>query len=474
MNTIEIRHFHAFVSLDDGAHGFNNANPRIGTMRVKFRCIDRFVACTSVSWLETKHRSQPVTLRQGLLVALVEECLPMAPIAKRCMSCRQVIGFDCAQSGRQDNAHNHTVELHARKGVSSSRLFHQKRPTNRKRRKVLGRAVISNELVHHCHSHDKVRCKSMFSRAIVSARALREPYSNTKRDDGSKRLDPAGRGVRCEELGEPRRPDGHKHYTKSQRAKDRQKDSVIGLSLHDSCPSAIGRMRCAARDAHSFHLLSVDLICARHRGAKIGRRAAFRCSNHQQSRSSVKIGDQSLQQFLPRLSVAFEGDQAKRKLRDLHSNPVNVVGRSGDPMRTIIRKWRQSDQGVIVRKVELRSHQSGYAHELILNGLIGVHCFVSKAREQGMSPEIFSSRSKTCRYPRCRKPRPNRLTCCRLLSRVKPQPKRDDRRCSGPTRVSDVYPISSIHDDPFVVRRPAHRTRRVAEDLRRLLPAKEA
>lgn len=36
---VEIRHFHAFVGLGGGARGFNKANPRVGTMQAKFRCI---------------------------------------------------------------------------------------------------------------------------------------------------------------------------------------------------------------------------------------------------------------------------------------------------------------------------------------------------------------------------------------------------------------------------------------------------
>lgn len=39
MSTVEIRHFHAFVGLGGGARGFNKANPRVGTMQAKFRCI---------------------------------------------------------------------------------------------------------------------------------------------------------------------------------------------------------------------------------------------------------------------------------------------------------------------------------------------------------------------------------------------------------------------------------------------------
>ena len=39
MNTVEIRHFHAFVGLGGGARGFNKANPRVGNTRAKFRCI---------------------------------------------------------------------------------------------------------------------------------------------------------------------------------------------------------------------------------------------------------------------------------------------------------------------------------------------------------------------------------------------------------------------------------------------------
>lgn len=39
MTTIEIRHFHAFVGLGGGARGFNKANPRVGNMQAKFRCI---------------------------------------------------------------------------------------------------------------------------------------------------------------------------------------------------------------------------------------------------------------------------------------------------------------------------------------------------------------------------------------------------------------------------------------------------
>jgi len=39
MNTVEIRHFHAFVGLGGGARGFNKANPRVGNTQAKFRCI---------------------------------------------------------------------------------------------------------------------------------------------------------------------------------------------------------------------------------------------------------------------------------------------------------------------------------------------------------------------------------------------------------------------------------------------------
>jgi site-specific DNA-cytosine methylase len=39
MRTVEIRHFHAFVGLGGGARGFNKANPRVGNMQAKFRCI---------------------------------------------------------------------------------------------------------------------------------------------------------------------------------------------------------------------------------------------------------------------------------------------------------------------------------------------------------------------------------------------------------------------------------------------------
>lgn len=39
MNTVEIRHFHAFVGLGGGARGFNKANPRVGNLQAKFRCI---------------------------------------------------------------------------------------------------------------------------------------------------------------------------------------------------------------------------------------------------------------------------------------------------------------------------------------------------------------------------------------------------------------------------------------------------
>ena len=39
MNIVEIRHFHAFVGLGGGARGFNKANPRVGNLQAKFRCI---------------------------------------------------------------------------------------------------------------------------------------------------------------------------------------------------------------------------------------------------------------------------------------------------------------------------------------------------------------------------------------------------------------------------------------------------
>lgn len=39
MSTVEIRHFHAFVGLGGGARGFNKANPRVGNLQAKFRCI---------------------------------------------------------------------------------------------------------------------------------------------------------------------------------------------------------------------------------------------------------------------------------------------------------------------------------------------------------------------------------------------------------------------------------------------------
>jgi len=39
MKTVEIRHFHAFVGLGGGARGFNKANPRVGNLQAKFRCI---------------------------------------------------------------------------------------------------------------------------------------------------------------------------------------------------------------------------------------------------------------------------------------------------------------------------------------------------------------------------------------------------------------------------------------------------
>lgn len=39
MNIVEIRHFHGFVGLGGGARGFNKANPRVGNMQAKFRCI---------------------------------------------------------------------------------------------------------------------------------------------------------------------------------------------------------------------------------------------------------------------------------------------------------------------------------------------------------------------------------------------------------------------------------------------------
>ncbi|MDR6521807.1 site-specific DNA-cytosine methylase [Variovorax paradoxus] len=39
MKAVEIRHFHAFVGLGGGARGFNKANPRVGNLQAKFRCI---------------------------------------------------------------------------------------------------------------------------------------------------------------------------------------------------------------------------------------------------------------------------------------------------------------------------------------------------------------------------------------------------------------------------------------------------
>ncbi len=37
--TREIRHFHLFCGLGGGAKGFNKANPRVGNLQGKFRCI---------------------------------------------------------------------------------------------------------------------------------------------------------------------------------------------------------------------------------------------------------------------------------------------------------------------------------------------------------------------------------------------------------------------------------------------------
>lgn len=37
--TIELRHFHLFVGLGGGARGFNRANPRVGNLQGRFRCI---------------------------------------------------------------------------------------------------------------------------------------------------------------------------------------------------------------------------------------------------------------------------------------------------------------------------------------------------------------------------------------------------------------------------------------------------
>jgi site-specific DNA-cytosine methylase len=37
--TIELRHFHLFVGLGGAARGFNKANPRVGNLQAKFRCI---------------------------------------------------------------------------------------------------------------------------------------------------------------------------------------------------------------------------------------------------------------------------------------------------------------------------------------------------------------------------------------------------------------------------------------------------
>lgn len=39
MKTVEIRHFHLFCGLGGGAKGFNAANPRVGNMQARFRCI---------------------------------------------------------------------------------------------------------------------------------------------------------------------------------------------------------------------------------------------------------------------------------------------------------------------------------------------------------------------------------------------------------------------------------------------------
>jgi site-specific DNA-cytosine methylase len=39
MTPIELRHFHLFVGLGGGARGFNRANPRVGNLQGRFRCI---------------------------------------------------------------------------------------------------------------------------------------------------------------------------------------------------------------------------------------------------------------------------------------------------------------------------------------------------------------------------------------------------------------------------------------------------
>jgi site-specific DNA-cytosine methylase len=39
MTSIEIRHFHLFAGLGGGAKGFNRAQPRVGKLRARFRCL---------------------------------------------------------------------------------------------------------------------------------------------------------------------------------------------------------------------------------------------------------------------------------------------------------------------------------------------------------------------------------------------------------------------------------------------------
>lgn len=39
MTPVEIRHFHLFCGLGAGAKGFNKAQPRVGNLQAKFRCL---------------------------------------------------------------------------------------------------------------------------------------------------------------------------------------------------------------------------------------------------------------------------------------------------------------------------------------------------------------------------------------------------------------------------------------------------
>lgn len=47
MSTVEIRHFHMFCGLGGGAKGFNLAQPRVGNMTGKFRCIGGIDVCAA-------------------------------------------------------------------------------------------------------------------------------------------------------------------------------------------------------------------------------------------------------------------------------------------------------------------------------------------------------------------------------------------------------------------------------------------